>query len=61
MTSPRPVGPRSELVPTNGVLLSKSVHMRFHRKYKFGANTEEQFIEFCDICYEIDWLEIKKC
>ncbi len=42
----------------NGVVLTKAVHYKFHAKYKFGNNTERQFIDFCKI-YSIDWLPLK--
>jgi hypothetical protein len=32
----------------NGVTLCKTCHIDFHRIYKFGKNTKEQFIEFLE-------------
>jgi len=45
---------------TNGVLLEARIHSNFHGVYKFGNNTEEQFIDFCKTYYDIDWLKVKK-
>jgi DNA-directed RNA polymerase subunit RPC12/RpoP len=44
----------------NGVLLSKEVHLEFHREYGFGNNTEEQFVEFAKKKYNVDWFAKKQ-
>jgi len=45
---------------SNGVLLSREVHMQFHRIYTTRNNTEAQFTEFCKIYYKVDWPRIKR-
>lgn len=52
--------PEQRFLVSNGVYLSYEVHNQFHCLYKFGGNTEEEFIDFCDKYYGINWLEIKK-
>lgn len=34
----------------NGICLCESCHRKFHKKYGFGKNTKEQFIEFIKTC-----------
>jgi hypothetical protein len=47
-------------VPENGVFLKRQIHAQFHTLYKYGQNTEAQFVEFCKKYYDIDWEERKK-
>lgn len=44
---------------TNGVVLHKEVHLAFHAEYKYGNNTENQFAEFCNKRYNLNWFELK--
>lgn len=44
----------------NGVVLSTAIHLEFHRAYKFGKNTESQFLKFLAENYNLDWSEIKE-
>lgn len=52
--------PDQRFAIANGVLLEASVHSDFHIRYKFGNNTEEQFIDYCKLYYDIDWFKIKR-
>ncbi len=45
---------------TNGVLLAKEVHKKFHACYGYGNNTEFQFSEFCERFYDVNWSDLKK-
>lgn len=45
---------------SNGVLVTREIHRKFHTQYGFGNNTEEQWIEFCKKDFGIDWVELKK-
>lgn len=51
--------PEQRYLVENGVYLSKEVHKHFHDIYKYGNNTELQFIEFCKTYYRIDWIALK--
>lgn len=51
--------PEKRYLIENGVYLSKEVHKQFHNTYKYGNNTELQFIEFCKNFYDVDWITIK--
>lgn len=44
----------------NGVLITKSIHKQFHDLYKYGNNTESQWVEFCEQYYHIDWVALKQ-
>lgn len=44
----------------NGVLLTFNIHNEFHRKYKFGNNTEEQFADYVERYHNKDWESIKE-
>lgn len=51
--------PKQRFDVLNGVVLAKEIHSKFHTVYKFGNNTETQFIEFCSLQYNVDWLTLK--
>ena len=36
----------------NGITLSENIHLEFHKKYGYGYNTKEQFIDFVNLLYE---------
>lgn len=44
----------------NGVYLKKEIHQHFHKLYKSGNNTEEQFAEYCKVHHDFDWNERKR-
>lgn len=52
--------PEQRFKISNGVLIARNIHSDFHSIYKFGNNTEEQFQEFCQYKYNIDWFTFKK-
>jgi hypothetical protein len=52
--------PKQRFDVSNGVVITREIHSKFHNFYKFGNNTEIQFIEFCNLQYTIDWLFLKK-
>nr|YP_636213.1 putative site-specific DNA endonuclease [Tupiella akineta]AAV80637.1 putative site-specific DNA endonuclease [Tupiella akineta] len=44
----------------NEVLITKTIHKKFHQKYGYGKNTEKQFAEFCFTCFNLDWTLFRK-
>ena len=52
--------PEQKFDISNGVVITREIHSKFHTAYKFGSNTEIQFIQFCSFEYNIDWLTLKK-
>jgi hypothetical protein len=45
---------------SNGVLLKKEIHRKFHNMYKYGNNTEAQFAEFLQKEFGKNWEVLKK-
>lgn len=52
--------PNQRFDVSNGVVVTREVHSKFHIAYKFGNNTEAQFQNFCGLQYTIDWFSLKK-
>lgn len=52
--------PNQRFDVTNGVVVTREVHSKFHIAYKFGNNTQAQFQNFCGLQYTIDWFSLKK-
>ena len=44
----------------NGVVLAQHIHIKFHKRFGYGKNTEEQFARFCLIEFNVDWDLIKR-
>lgn len=51
--------PEKRYDPQNGVLLHKTVHKHFHDIYKYGDNSESQFVQFLQDYYQLSWVQIR--